>query len=208
MQLSDDTLSDDEVNRLLERLGVIAEEAEAFGNPSLTAVVVDHIGAALVWRRPEEALTHLDHALELATLVGADQIVSGIHTDLAQVYAVCGRPLDALLLLEPGLRRDVRAGAWNELVQALTGVLRPLTLLGHHRLAAIVNGCLNRLLEASEVLTRTLIPHQLDSELRAALGNDEFERATAYGRGLTFPDLAALVLVTVDELIGQRPPTP
>lgn len=197
IRLTSGQLSDSEILADLHRTEEIAAEAAQLGNPSLIASIVGNLGALLQWADPARALHLLDTALTIGTDVGADAIDSTFTGDLARVTTGLGRPLEALMLLGTVIRRVVRAGATNELMNLLPAVISPLDQLGQHRDATIVHGVLTQMLENTRILTAMLMPANAERELRSALGDDEFATATSIGRHLTLTEAAELVLSTL-----------
>lgn len=85
----------------------------------------------------------------------------------------------------------------------LTGLVRPLITLDRQQLAAIVVGLLAEVLESTPLLQASLVPQEAEPALRAALGDDEFDRLYETRRGMNFAEIAGTVLSEMDDLIGE-----
>jgi predicted ATPase/class 3 adenylate cyclase len=196
-------LTEDEIESHLRRVRVSLANAEAYGNPNILANIQSNLGACLIHRNLDEAVVLLEHSLDLVLQLGADNTAAGIYPNLAYAYSMLDRPLDALALLGPVMRQDVRSGAWTNFLVTLIAALRPLLQLDRHRCAATSWGYFDSLLRDAPMLQKTLVPPDVYDRLVAEYTSSDLDRFRIEGAKLEPPDLAASTLLVLDELLSQ-----
>jgi hypothetical protein len=197
--ISSGQLTQDEIENYLPRVRVAVANAQAFGNPSLVANMQANLGFCLIHHNLDAAVPLLEHALDLAVQLGAENVAASIYPDLAYAYSMLDRPSDALALLGPVMHQDVRNGAWNNFLVKLIAALRPLLQLDRHRCAALSWAYSDSLLRAAPMLKKSLMPPDVYETLVAVFGG-ELDQLRLEGAALALPDLAASTLLVIDEL--------
>jgi predicted ATPase/DNA-binding SARP family transcriptional activator len=169
----------------LEWLRDVRTAAERHGSPSMRSVVSYTIGEALLVAAPEQAAAPLEEATELAASVDDRMLLGVTAVSLASLQARRGEPAGALRSFVTVLDRLSRVGDWTHLWTGLRWLVVLLTRLEHDRQAAILLGAVTGAPTAPSVYGDDAERlSEVETTLRARLGEEELRDAMARGAGL------------------------
>jgi hypothetical protein len=161
------------------------------------------LGGILRHIAPEEALVHLEQAVELAVAVDAERPMSAARFQLAALHAQMHRSIDALTVLEPTLQHHLRCGARRWLLSAAAYCIRPLVETDHAELAAVVLGAVVGELDAHPQTRRATVyvdQASLLRDLSTVLGDVAAAELFDDGRRRSLEDVARQLVRTTSEL--------
>jgi predicted ATPase len=197
------TASGDRTAAHIGRIREVLERAETFGVPTLVSQASVALGGILRHIAPEDALVHLEQAVELAVAVDAERPMSAARFQLAALRSEMHRPIDALTVLEPTLQHHLRCGARRWLLSSAAYCIRPLLETDHAELAAVVFGAVVGELDAHPQTRRATVSVDQASLLRdlsAVLGDAATDNLVEDGRRRSVEDVARQVVHAIGEL--------
>jgi hypothetical protein len=202
LQSSNRTSEEERASQIRQTRRVLEAAVES-GIPNLTSHISLALGGCLRRSHPDEALDHLERAIELAVAGDAEGSLSSARLQLAALHAARQRPHEALGVLQPMLERHVRSGATRWLLAAAASCARPLLDTGRSELAALVLGTVSAALDARPAARRALIyvdRAALEHDLRGRIGDEATEELLAAGRTCVLEDVARQVIEAVSEV--------
>ncbi|WP_196279676.1 DUF4062 domain-containing protein [Catellatospora paridis] len=165
------------------------EQLRGLEEPFWTALMLT--AAATVERtlgRCDDAVRHLDEACELARLIDNAWLAAWARRELSTHAIARHRLGDARALLHEGMTLSLRVHDMRSVTLCLGGFARLAYAEGDHERAALLAGAACALRQRSGIqlwsMQRSARTEGLD-ELRAALGDDRFDRAYAAGGRLS-----------------------
>jgi predicted ATPase/class 3 adenylate cyclase len=193
------------------RIREVLELADESGIPNLISHTSMALGGILRHSAPDEALGHLERALELAVAGDAEASTSSARFQLAALHTTMHRPLDALAVLEPTLERHLLSGAARWVLSAAAYCIRPLLEADHAELATLVLGAVLRALDARPRTRRATVyvdQASLQQDLRARLGDAAVEQLLDDGRRRPLDDTARQLVQAISELTRRAQDSP
>jgi hypothetical protein len=184
----------------LDRVRHIAHLADLDGDPSAVAHACVALGSALGHIQPDEAVRLLERAVDMSVPLDTALTANQARDQLASLYVSAGRHHDALELMGPTLRRNIQAGAWNQVWISVLPILVPLARLGDPRVVVQILGALEHNPDDHGIspASREL----LETTLRTQLSTVDFEQLIAAGRALTIAALAAPLLQMIADALA------
>jgi predicted ATPase/DNA-binding SARP family transcriptional activator len=179
--------------------------ARQLGNPSAIALQLYALAMAIGGEEPDRALELLEESASL-TRAGAEDTGFGQTLGLIALGRVRSDPAGALEALREAVNHCHHVGVRSEVASALDRGFRVLALVGRPEAAAVLVGALTAphgpwsLIPAREADARRAAM----DELRADLGAEEYARAIARGRSLSYEGLVGFTLAELDRALAER----
>ena len=180
--------------------GEASATARACGSPTARAQAAYALGLALEGSDPGESLRLLRESAQLAGLAGNRWIEAFADTEVWWLEARSGDVRTALAGSGVVIETWNRGGDWANLRLSLRRVFGLLAQIGDHRAAAVLHGALDASGATSALPFEPNAAHDdtaAVAELRAELGDPEFEASAANGVALTEVELVNFVLASI-----------
>lgn len=183
--------------------------ADRTGNPSMRALCHYTRGEALLELAPEDALSPLQHAAELAAAVDNRVVLGVVDVSLGSLHARHGDPHTALGSFTGIIDRLYEGRDWTHLWTGLRALVSVLARLGHDEDATTLLGAVREADNAPP-------PYGDDAErlaelaegLTGRLGAAAFTSAYTQGRAMTDHDAVAFARHAIDEAANARDARP
>ncbi len=179
--------------------------ADRAGNPSMRALCHYTRGEALLELDPEDALSPLQHAAELAAAVDNRVVLGVVDVSLGSLHARHGDPHTALRSFTGIIDRLYEGRDWTHLWTGLRALVSVLARLSHDEHATTLLGAVREADNApppygddAERLA------ELAEELTGRLGAAAFRSAYTQGRAMTDHDAVAFARHAIDEATNTR----
>ncbi len=183
--------------------------ADRAGNPSMRALCHYTRGEALLELAPEDALSPLQHAAELAAAVDNRVVLGVVDVSLGSLHARHGDPHTALGSFTGIIDRLYEGRDWTHLWTGLRALVSVLARLGHDEDATTLLGAVREADNApppygddAERLA------ELAEDLTGRLGAAAFTSTYTQGRAMTDHDAVAFARHAIDEAATAREARP